>query len=676
MPRHMPMSELARRVLVAVIAAAAVQLPLAHIAGGMALGATLSPSCGNVLPNPSFESSDLAGWSSWQGALAQSPLSSAPDGSYVARIASGGSDYSLERYPAVSSTIAGVPWSGSAYVAAGSSSAEGKPVILAIREWNSNGIVNEATTSSALSTSFQHLTVSYTPLYSGDVLDIYVLQYNGSSGDAFYADMVTLAPVTATCASPPPAGAAFVQGSASSTSDTSLGLNLSADVKAGDLLVGTFRAPAGTSVRDQLNGSWTEAIAAPDGINSVWYKANAAAGPTTITVTSSSSGPIRADVAEYSGVATSNALDATACNSFSSTTTPTTGSAASLTGGELAYIGLGTFTSPLIATAGSSGGVAATMRNQTTGTDGTSAEEDVTSTAAGVQDGSMQLSAGADGTACIATFATGAAAPPTPTPTPPPTSAEPTWFGTFACGCIDSSLYAFTSFIPGHAFVTLDPEGSGQQVLEEAVSNSDEPYSGSPPRADVFSPYLFTDPSDFYISVPIKIPTGLPLANDTGSSFLQWCQIDKPGEPSNPIAGCYLKANGDTQNHYEFRFMNTGFTYPSQPWYYDVADWEGPRVDGKWHTIIIHVHFTTSTSGTIDLWWDGVRQAFNAGAEAGAQTATGVTLQCANYICPPGLDIDQYRALNWDSETVAIYHGAPAIGPTLESVEGTLANGL
>src|SRR5215468_6397476 len=77
---------------------------------------------GNLLSNPSFESSSLAGWSSWQGSLSRVTRTS-PDGQYVARIArSTGSAYSLDYDPAVSRTTAGTVYVTSAYAAAGSAS--------------------------------------------------------------------------------------------------------------------------------------------------------------------------------------------------------------------------------------------------------------------------------------------------------------------------------------------------------------------------------------------------------------------------------------------------------------------------------------------------------------------------------------------------------------------------
>ncbi len=203
------------------------------------------------------------------------------------------------------------------------------------------------------------------------------------------------------------ASVAFVQAASGSTSGTSLGVAYSANVQAGDLLVGQFRTTGTTSVSDSVNGSWTEAVqTTSEGVvHSVWYRQNAAAGKTTVTVSGASSGSLRVVLGEYSGVATSGALDQTSCNQGTSTSV-TTGATASVGSGDLLYVGVGLFEHPRTVTAGSSNGVAATLRTQFSGEFGTSAEEDVTSTASGAQNASFTLSESAPSgwAACAAAF--------------------------------------------------------------------------------------------------------------------------------------------------------------------------------------------------------------------------------------------------------------------------------
>jgi Polysaccharide lyase len=448
--------------------------------------------------------------------------------------------------------------------------------------------------------------------------------------------------------------ATFVQGTSSSTSGTSMPVAYPANVAAGHLLVGMFRASGTTSVSDSRNGAWTRAATASDGINSIWYRANAAAGATTVTVSGTTSGSIRAVIAEYSGVATSAPLDATACNTGTGTTA-TTGTTASVPAGELAFAGLGSFDSGITVSAGTG----ATLRNQFTGTNGTSADEDVASTTAGTQNKSFTLNPGSTSgwAACIATFK-------------PPSGGTPPadWVGSFTGG-ISSSLYPYQSFVAGHVFSTADPAGSGKQVGAFAIANSDQPYAGAPPRGDLFSYYdgssnpHFTPGKDYFIAIPVRIPSGLPLMYDNASKFFQWAQIDYPGN-DQPSIGLSIGGGeaGFTTNHFTLEMYDNGaFDYP----------WYGPAVDGNWHTAILSVHFATDNTGSVKLWFDGVPQTFSNGST----TFNGPTLTVRQdgVTYDEALDIDSYRALDAMPGTVTIYHGAPAIGPTYDSVNNTLA---
>src|SRR5207249_2880195 len=62
---------------------------------------------------------------------------------------------------------------------------------------------------------------------------------------------------------------AFVQGSQSSGSGTSISGAFASTVQAGDLLVAMVRATGITLVSDNQNGKWIRAVAAPDGVNSL-----------------------------------------------------------------------------------------------------------------------------------------------------------------------------------------------------------------------------------------------------------------------------------------------------------------------------------------------------------------------------------------------------------------------
>ncbi len=118
---------------------------------------------------------------------------------------------------------------------------------------------------------------------------------------------------------------AFVQVAETSddTSSTTVAVAYGSNVTAGNLLVLGVTADNATSstvtgVSGSSSGAWTQAVHAErvgDQILDIWYKENAAGGADTITVTFSSSRPFRRlIIAEYSGAATSSALDKTDSN--------------------------------------------------------------------------------------------------------------------------------------------------------------------------------------------------------------------------------------------------------------------------------------------------------------------------------------------------------------------------
>jgi len=217
---------------------------------------------------------------------------------------------------------------------------------------------------------------------------------------------VTPAPMPTPTATqtPAPGVVAFVQGKAQLGYGLTMSVSYPSSVTKGSLLVGIFRTGAGTMVSDNVNGTWTLAI--NGGVNSIWYRANAAGGPTTVTVTATTSGSIRAAMSEYTGISTTNPLDATTCQ-IGTGSTVSTGTTVAVNPGELIFVALGSLTTGVTVTAGGSDGVNAVLRNQVTGWQGTEADEDIISGAGGIQNATMNLSGWAAWTGCAATFRTG-----------------------------------------------------------------------------------------------------------------------------------------------------------------------------------------------------------------------------------------------------------------------------
>ncbi len=202
-------------------------------------------------------------------------------------------------------------------------------------------------------------------------------------------------------AAPALAQPAFVQGTTSSESGTSLTQSYATDVAPADLLVAMVRTAGITSVSDNRDGNWTETQSSPDGVNSMWYYQDAEGGATTVALTGSSSGAMRLVLAEYSGIVRTSALDGESCNT-STGATASTGTADGSAAGDLAVAGVGAYSSGITVDAGPD----STLRDHLTGSNGTSAEEDVSQTANPDQAQSFALSPApsAGQTACEALF--------------------------------------------------------------------------------------------------------------------------------------------------------------------------------------------------------------------------------------------------------------------------------
>ncbi|MFI7402295.1 hypothetical protein ACIBW9_17790 [Streptomyces sp. NPDC049541] len=140
---------------------------------------------------------------------------------------------------------------------------------------------------------------------------------------------------------------------------------LPGQVRSGGLVVGWFaeyNARGTVHVSDNVNGAWTRAPASEHFNNgggdlALYYVQNTRAAA-SLTVTMTAAGPtyLPSAVAEYSGVATSNALDQRAVGRGIGTSADS-GPTASVPGGELGFGAMITGGQPLTVTPGSSQGV-------------------------------------------------------------------------------------------------------------------------------------------------------------------------------------------------------------------------------------------------------------------------------------------------------------------------------
>src|SRR5213083_1424920 len=216
-----------------------------------------------------------------------------------------------------------------------------------------------------------------------------------TAGLAVLATLGVLLPRTAVADSTTPT---WVQGAALSTGSrvSTVTVTLTHPVAQGDLLVGwisQYDAPGQVRVSDDVNGTWTRAPASltfldDTGDIALYYRENSQSAPRemTITVSVSSGTYLQGTVADYSGVALAGSLDEIA-SARDVGTAVDTGATAEVGAGELVFAALVTGGSPGSVTPGSSQGVPYTRRAETP--NGSSYEEDITSSAAGGQHGTM-----------------------------------------------------------------------------------------------------------------------------------------------------------------------------------------------------------------------------------------------------------------------------------------------
>src|SRR5438046_4339304 len=231
-----------------------------------------------------------------------------------------------------------------------------------------------------------------------------------TAGLAVFATLGVLLPRTAVARSTAPT---WVQGAAFSTGSRipTVTLTLTRPVAQGDLLVGWFSqydAPEQVRVSDDVNGTWTRAPASltflsDTGDIALYYRENSQAAPSgmTITVSASSGTYLQGTVADYSGIALAGSLDDIA-SARGVGTAVDTGATAEVGAGELVFTALVTGGSPGSVTPGSSQGVPYTLRAETS--NGSSYEEDITSSAEGGQHGTATLASATDWFAVCAVF--------------------------------------------------------------------------------------------------------------------------------------------------------------------------------------------------------------------------------------------------------------------------------
>ena len=211
---------------------------------------------------------------------------------------------------------------------------------------------------------------------------------------------------------PAPSGIRFVQADAVATATevTQTTVALTGAVSTGDLLVGWFgqyNAGGPVQVSDNVNGAWTRSTSTTwsngGGDIALYYVQNAAASPYGVTVTITSADPtyLEGVAGDYSGVASTSALDQVAVGEGNGTAVDT-GTTAGVAAGELVVGAILTGGSPGTVSPGQSQGQSLTMRAQTGS--GSVDLDDILACAAGGQDALATLGSPTDWYAVTAVF--------------------------------------------------------------------------------------------------------------------------------------------------------------------------------------------------------------------------------------------------------------------------------
>ena len=340
-----------------------------------------------------------------------------------------------------------------------------------------------------------------------------------SSATDWYSGVATFHPATSSGATPP-STVKWVQGASVSTGSlvTSVMLQLTQPVSAGDLLVGWFgqyNSSGQVMVSDNVNGAWSRTGASTTfssggGDLAMFYVQDAAASSgLTITISAASATYLQGAVSEFSGIATIGALDEVAAARGNSTTVDS-GPTSAVASDELVVGGIVTGGQPGTVTPGSTQGQTFTMGTETSS--GTSDLEYVLNGATGTQDARATFSSATDWYSGVATFHPATSSPPS-VPTDLTETADTT-------GAVRLSWAASTDTTGTLAGYTVYRDGNEIGTAGPSVST----FTDSTVAAS--TTYLYTvdafDTNDVHSaqSQPLSVTTPLPASPSAISKVL------------------------------------------------------------------------------------------------------------------------------------------------------------
>ena len=250
---------------------------------------------------------------------------------------------------------------------------------------------------------------------------------------------------------------------------------------------------------------------------------------------------------------------------------------------------------------------------------------------------------------------------PEPTPVPTPTSPFPNPAPSADLLFKGTKIkdFATNQSVAGAVKEVPDPSGSGISVLRMDVNNSDV-YPLTPtadPRAQLLSPSIFFDGTEYWWNSSFYLPTDFP------ASVPGWLTVlEGPyGRPFGGTPPWHLEISGDM-----LRWQRNS-TYD-----WDVP-WETPVVRGSWVNVLVHGKL--SANGFIEMWVNGKQTTFFPGSthnplgEATTQRLNMKTMDASNDESSNFVVIQSYRELGMFSN-LSLFQGPMLIGKTRASVGG------
>jgi hypothetical protein len=210
------------------------------------------------------------------------------------------------------------------------------------------------------------------------------------------------------------------------------------------------------------------------------------------------------------------------------------------------------------------------------------------------------------------------------------------------------------SAVNGHCFSSLGP-----QEEKFTITSSCDPSGDGLYRSDINSRNIYRAGVPECTTIPVRFPGH--VAGVTDNTWLVFAETEDPYDTNqDDLAGwgmtltSYYNGNqASDPNQFAISFADYAHSAPAWT--------SSSNVDTAWHTLSVCTNDANNSSGEVyGIWFDGVRQTFNHGPDAGSQTLSGFPIiqnDPSNSSNWP-LIIDDYTGGSPQNELI---HGAPLV---------------